>query len=304
MSTFKPAVYLALAIAVVILGSSAIFIRKAEAPGAVSSLYRMAIASMVMVLPFFQRVSKHQSSLPWDGVRIALLGGIFFALDLTLWSTGIMLSGATNPTLLSNTAPLWVGLGAFLFFGEKQSGGFWAGVILSMVGATLILGQDMLRDVHFGVGSLLGLLSSFFYGAYYLTTQRGREKLDTLSYFWLTALSSSLVLFVFNLILGNRLTGYSTSTYLYFLASGVVVQVIGWLILNYIQGYLPASIVAPTMLVQPVVTAIFAALLLGERFTIWHICGGIAVLTGVYLVHRSHWETQPALSERSSHRPA
>jgi drug/metabolite transporter (DMT)-like permease len=304
MPTFKPTVYLALAIAVIILGSSAIFIRKAEAPGAVSSFYRMGIATVAMALPFLQNTSKHKANLTGDGVRVALLGGIFFSLDLTLWSTGVMLSGATNPTLLSNTAPLWVGLGAYLFFGEKQSGGFWFGVILSMIGATLILGQDMLRSVHFGVGSLLGLLSSFFYGAYYLTTQRGREKLDTLSYFWLTALSSSFVLFVFNLILGNRLTGYNTATYLNFLALGVVVQVIGWLILNYIQGYLPASIVAPTLLVQPVMTAIFAALLLGERFTIWHICGGIAVLTGVYLVHRSRWETQPTVPERSSQGPA
>lgn len=304
MTNFKPSVYFALAVAIVILGSSAIFIRKADAPGAVSSFYRMGIAAVMMALPFTWRVSKREQRLPREGVRIALLGGVFFAFDLFLWSTGIMLSGATNPTLLSNTAPLWVGLGAYVFFRETQNRMFWVGVVIAIAGATLVLGQDLLRAVHFGLGSLLGLLSSVFYGAYYLTTQRGREHLDTLSYFWLTALSSSLVLLVINMVMGNRLTGYSTATYLNFLALGIVVQVIGWLILNYIQGYLPASIVAPSLLVQPVMTAFFAALLLGERFTAWQILGGIAVLGGVYLVHRSRWDHQPAIVKPSTHRPA
>lgn len=66
-----------------------------------------------------------------------------------------------------------------------------------------------------------------------------------------------------------------------------MVQVFGWLAINYSQGYLPASIVAPTMLAQPVVTALLAVLLLGERLSFWQILGGATVLIGVYIVHRS-----------------
>jgi drug/metabolite transporter (DMT)-like permease len=89
------------------------------------------------------------------------------------------------------------------------------------------------------------------------------------------------------LALGQPLTGYSTFTYLNFLALGVLVQIVGWLAINYAQGYLPASTVAPTMLGQPVVTACLAALLLGERISAWHMLGGALVLVGVYAVHRS-----------------
>jgi len=35
-----------------------------------------------------------------------VLGGLFFMADLALWATGVVMSGATNPTLLANTAPL------------------------------------------------------------------------------------------------------------------------------------------------------------------------------------------------------
>jgi drug/metabolite transporter (DMT)-like permease len=130
-------------------------------------------------------------------------------------------------------------------------------------------------------------MAAIFYGGYFLITQSGRKRLNSLTYTWLTTLSASLALLVLSLVLGHSLTGYSAFSYLNFLALGVVVQVFGWLAINYSQGYLPASIVAPTMLAQPVVTALLAVLLLGERLSFWQILGGATVLIGVYIVHRS-----------------
>ena len=37
-------------------------------------------------------------------------------------------------------------------------------------------------------GNLLALLSSLFYAAYFLVTQRGRSRLDALTYVWLVDL--------------------------------------------------------------------------------------------------------------------
>ncbi|MBM4465013.1 MAG: DMT family transporter [Chloroflexi bacterium] len=56
-----------------------------------------------------------------------------------------------------------------------------------------------------------------------------------------------------------------------FLAMGLVPQVFGYLALNHALGYLPASIVAPIMLGQPVVTAILAGPLLGEALSLWQV---------------------------------
>jgi drug/metabolite transporter (DMT)-like permease len=159
----------------------------------------------------------------------------------------------------------------------------------------IVLGQDLSTTVEFGLGTFFGLLAALFYGAYYLVTQQGRLSLDTLSYFWITAVSSTLLLLALIIVAGQPLTGYDPFTILSFLASGVFVQVLGWLALNYAQGYLPASIVAPTLLIQPVLTAIFAYWLLGETFTFWHILGGVTVLFGIYLIHRSRWKKMKLL---------
>lgn len=60
----------------------------------------------------------------------------------------------------------------------------------------------------------------------------------------------------------------------------------------YTLGYLPASIVSPTLLLQPVLTGLLAVPILGERISIVQIFGGIAVLVGVYIVHRSRQENR------------
>ncbi len=163
---------------------------------------------------------------------------------------------------------------------------FWAGLLLATAGAVVILGLDSLRAMSFGLGTLFGLFSGIFYGGYSLITQRGRETLDSLTYFWPAAVSSACALFVLNVVLGHPLTGYPASTYSSFFALGLIPQVLGYLSINYALGHLPASIVAPTMLGQPVVTAVLAGPLLGEVLSLWQVLGGIAVLVGVYVVHR------------------
>jgi drug/metabolite transporter (DMT)-like permease len=278
--------YLALAAGILTVSFSAIFVRWAGAPGTVTSFYRMAIAASVLAWPFYRKV-KSREDLPRLGLRTAVLGGLFFAGDLALWSTGVVLSGATNPTLLANTAPVWVGLGALVFFRERLSAKFWLGLALAMSGAVLILGLDALSAATLGLGTFLGLMAAIFYGGYFLITQRGRERLDSLTYTWITTASATVALLVLSVVLGHSLTGYTAFSWLNFLALGIVVQVLGWLAINYTQGYLPASVVAPTMLAQPVATAVLAVLLLGERLSLWEALGGITVLTGVYIVHRS-----------------
>lgn len=284
---------LALGFGLLCLGFSAIFVRWANAPGAVTGFYRMAVTVLVLALPFTRRLHG-RVELPRREVVIAVAGGLFFAGDLLFWNTGVLLGGATNPTLLGNTAPIWVALGALFIFRERLSPAFWMGLLIAIAGAVIILGVDVEKGVSSGLGTLFGLVSGFFYGAYFLVTQRSRQRLDALTNFWLGAAGATLVLLAGSFLLNQPLTGYSTATYLNFLALGLVVQVGGQFAFSYALGYLPASVVSPAGLGQPVVTALLAWPLLGERVTLIQAFGGLAVLAGVYIVHRSR--NRPAAS--------
>ena len=277
--------YLTLSVGLIAIGFSAIFVRQAGVPGTVASFYRMAIPTVILAAPAIKRLREQK----WSGapLRWAMLGGFIFALDLGFWSSGVVLSGATIPTLLANTAPVWVGLGALLFFREELPRKFWLGLTIAFLGTALVMGLESLGAMSFDLGALLGLLGGIFYGAYFLVTQLGRKSLDALSYFWVSGVSATAALLIFNLLLSQPMWGFSSKTYFNLLALGLISQGIGLLALNYVQGLLPATIVSATLLGQPVVTALLAGPLLGEMLQPQQILGGAAVLLGVYIVHRS-----------------
>lgn len=280
--------YVALFIGLAFMSCSAIFIRIADAPGVVTSFYRMSIASCILLIPFLITVLKPGTQLKTRGIILAVLAGICFGFDMTLWSTGIVASNATIPTIFANTAPIWVGIGSMIFFREKHKIGFWIGLLIAFMGILILLRKDLFAANGILYGSLMGAGAGFFYGIFQILSQPGRKLLNTLSYLFISTFSSCMVLIFTMFFFHFNFFGYSLHTYLVMLAYGIGVQVIGWFLINYSQGHIPASIVAPTLLGQPINTAILAAILLKEHLTIWHISGGIVIISGIYVIHFSH----------------
>jgi drug/metabolite transporter (DMT)-like permease len=278
--------YLAIAFGVFALGCSALFVRWANAPGPVTGLYRMAIASLVLLPLSFRQGVRH----PWPrkGVVFAILGGASLALDVALWSTSVFMTKVANATLFANTAPLWVALAGMAFFGERLPALFWGGLAITLTGGAIVAGSDFLVHPTLGWGDMLSLLAGLFYAGYYLCTQAGRRHLDSARYVWLAGAVSAVCLLVICLAAGFPLTGYPPQTYLAFAAAALITQAAGYLAVGYALGHLPASIVSPSMTGQPVVSALLAIPLLGETLTPIQWLGGAVVITGIYLVNRSH----------------
>ncbi|MBI5829912.1 MAG: DMT family transporter [Chloroflexi bacterium] len=278
--------YLALAFGVLGLGFSAIFVRWANAPGPVAGLYRVGLAAAVLALPFGRQV-RRSGPLSRPHLWLAALAGVFFALDLASWNTGVLITSAANATLFGNTSPLWVSLAALLIFKETLRPAFWVGLAVTMLGAVVILGADFVAHPALGAGDLLSLLAGFFYAGFFLATERARQKLSPLVTWWVAAAASSLVLLALALLLHQPLWGYSARTYLNLIAIALVTQIGAYLCVNYALGHLPASIVSPTLLAQPVLTALLAVPLLGQPIDGAQLVGGLLVLAGIWAVHRS-----------------
>jgi drug/metabolite transporter (DMT)-like permease len=282
----SPRAYLSLTFGVVVISFSAILLRLADAPGPVSGFYRMMIGCLVLT-PWVFKKKRGEQRISTKSLRLIILAGISVGIDMILWTTGVVRTGATIPTLFANTAPVFVGLGALLFFKEKFSVVFWLGLGLALTGAVLIVGIGNSPGNYLVEGSLLGLGAAVFYAGYFLAAQRCLEYLDPLTFLWASSLVCSVVLLIATVFLGQPLTGYSMVSYLIFLGMGVVIQVGGWLLITDAQKVLPASLVSPTMLGQPVLTALIAVQLLDESLPPIEILGGLIVIFGVYIVHRS-----------------
>ncbi len=279
--------YLALIMGIIFLSFSAMFGKWANAPGPVIGFYRIGLATVILLPIFLYRKRKYGVKLPKSVLLLPILGGLFTAFDHGTWNSSLRYTSAANATLLGNTAPLWVALLSWLVFRQKLRGLFWLGLALALGGAVIVLGSDFIRHPSIGLGDLLAVAAGVFYAGYFLVTERGRQKLDTLSYVWLVDLIAAFTLLLISLGLRMPLTGYPTQSWLAFLGAALVSQVGGYLSIGYALGHLPASVVSPTLIGQPVVTALLAIPLLGEALRTEQWLGGLVVLVGIYLVHLS-----------------
>lgn len=284
MNKSKVLPYLALLGCVLALSLSSLFIRLAEASPLVTTFYRMAIAALVFT-PFGIHSLKKRTRLKPAHLLFPILAGGLSAFDHATWGFSIMLTRVANATLLNNIAPLWVALVAWLVWKRKPSSRFWIGLLFTLAGATVVLGYDMLLHPSLTYGDLLAVLSSFFYAGYYLVTERGRIVLPAITYVWLATASTAVVLLAANLVSGQSLTGYPLNTYLVFLAAGLISQVGGYFSIVYALGHLSAAVVSPTMIAQPVLTALLAIPILGESLFPGQLLGGVVVLLGIFLVN-------------------
>ncbi len=279
--------YIALGVGILSLSLSAMFVRWAHAPGPITGFYRLFFSTIILSPFFFQR-QKTGAPISRAVLIFPIMAGIFTAGDFTFWNSSLAFTTAANATLLGNTAPLWVALGAWLIFREKLSGIFWLGLALALAGAALIMGSDFLLHPRLGLGDLMASSAAIFYASYMLSTQRGRQHIDPLRYTWLVGVSASTAMILINLILGNSFFGYDAATWLIFLATAIVSQTIGYISISYALGHLPARVVSPTLIGQPIMTAILAIPLLSEIPNLIQILGGLIALAGIYIVNQSH----------------
>ena len=286
--------YIALAIGISALSLSAMFVRWAAAPGPVTGFYRLLI-STILLTPLFLRQQKQLAPIEKKYLLFPIIAGIFTAFDQAIWNSSLKYTTAANATLLGNTAPLWVALIALFIFRERLRVIFWFGLMIALTGAALVMGSDFLHHPTLGLGDLMASAAAVFYSSYQLTTQRGHKYIDTFRYIWLVGVSATVGLFLINLVIGNSFTGYPAQTWIIFFVTAIVSQIIGYLAITYALGHLPASIVSPMLIGQPILTTLLAIPMLGEIPNTTQWIGGAIALAGIYIVNQSYNPSQPEM---------
>lgn len=276
---------LALAFGILCIGFSAIFVKMANVPGSVSTFYRLLFAAVAIIPIWIYK----GAILPGRRDLILIsIGAFFFAVDLFLWNTAILLTSAATATLLANNAPIWVGLISLVFFRERLPRKFWIGLFISMVGLNILIGIEAWQSMTLNHGDVLSLIAGFFYALYILYTLESRKRVDTITFMTISVVIMTLGLFFVNLFTGNPFWGFTPKTWISLAGLGLISHFGGWIAINYALGHLKGTNVSVTLLSQSVVTAIMGIIILGENLSIYQIVGGLFVLAGVYIVNRRH----------------
>lgn len=275
--------YLFLLLGVFCIGWSAVFVKLAHAPALTSGFYRYFFC-FVGLLPIwiYKKIKiPDTKTLLW-----IIFGGLLFVLDMSLWNISILRTSASVSTLLANNASIFVGLGSLIFFKQHLSKIYWLGLLVAMIGVFLVAGKDFTQNPNVGIGHLMAIGAAFFYAGYMLITQQVREKIDTVNFMGWSLLSCLFFSIISCWQQDLKMLDFDKNTWFSFIASGLICHLVGWLSINYALGVIPAAIVSPTLLIQPVLTSIFSFFLLDETLEPEQIIGGLVVIFGVYLVNR------------------
>ncbi|MGM9618897.1 MAG: DMT family transporter [Oscillospiraceae bacterium] len=271
-----------------VLGTSvsAVFTRVSTAPSMVLALYRMCIASLLL-LPAV--LTKHRGDWKTLDRRTALLcalSGVFLALHFTAYFESIHRTSVAAATILGNTQVFFVSLLMLALFHEKLSRRCWLAIGLTFCGGTVIA-LSSAGDGAALSGDLLALLCAALLACYTMIGHScRRHNVSTSLYTFLVYSSAAVTLILLLPLTGAPYFGYEPVNWLS--AGGMVLfcTFLGHSVFSWGLKYEPPALVSTLQMLEPVFASVWALLLFHEIPRITVALGGVVVITGIVLYCR------------------
>lgn len=278
---FNP--YFALVSGVLAISTGAIFARLADAPAIVIAAYRVGLATLLLAPVVWLKARDELFKLSMNELKLAVLAGFFLALHFALWISSLDYTSVANSVVLVNTNPLWVSLLAPIITKERMKAVVAVSIIISICGVLLIGAGDLSIGGKALLGDLLALLGSICAAVYLLLGRKLRRKLSLLTYIFICYGSAALFLWLTVIVLNMPATGFSKNTYAALWAIAIVPQLIGHSSYNWALKWFGTSVIAISLLGEPVGSTILAYIIFDEGLTWLKVTGGILILSAIYI---------------------
>lgn len=243
----------------------------------------------MLIWAFFVRERQLKIKAP----RMYVLRVMFSVLSLVTWFYVLKLIPITEATAISYLAPLFTGIAAVLFLGERFNSKRCLALVMSFFGILLILrpGIEIVA-----LGSILAIVSAVFSSASEIFTkiQTRIERLATQTFYetlWMTLLSLPFAMFV-----------WKTPTI-------TQIMMIGLLGLTFLVNFFAIflayrnadlTIILPLDFTRLIFTLILAYWLFRERLDVWTGIGAIIILSSAVYMARQATQTNitPLMKQR------
>jgi len=276
-----------------VIGFSGVLVRLTGTGPAAAGLWRLTFA-----LPLLAVMTRKSSGPLGRPAPIALLTGLFFALDLGFWHYGLKYTSVGASTVLSNLAPVVVTAFAWIFLKQRPRTLFLLAMTVAVAGAWIMgAGRGAGHPVlNAPLGNLLSLATAFWYALYFLALAQGRKTQSASRLMFWSGVVGAPLLLVSALILGEQVLPTTLAGLAACVALGLV-HVAGQGSIAWAMGRLPTSLASVVVLVQPVVATYVGFLLFGEALGPMQALGAAIALTGVVL---AQWASRPQAAARAA----
>jgi len=223
-------------------------------------------------------------------VLLALTGVTFFFIAQY---TGIQMAGASIASILVTLlSPIIIAVFSTRMLNERLTRKQTVGIGIAAIGTlAVILGgnPNLNGNTQFLYGSLILLATPVLWAAYNLVGKKTLEKYDPfLVAGYVTVIGGlALIPFAFADNALSQIASMSSSSWLAILFLAVACSLFGYFIWFYVLKQIGATVTSSFLFIEPLVTVLLAATLVGEQLSLYTAIGGVLIFLGVRLITRN-----------------
>lgn len=270
-------------LAALIWGTVGIVVRQADTVVPYIVFFRVLFAALTLAVVFEAR-RDGRPYYPQPHFWLLCAMGLFLACNWLLFFYAITLTTVASAVLAAYTAPVFIALLAPRLIGEKiELNVTLPALALASVGLIVVtLSGNRFNDSLNLVGVLCGVASGCFYALLIMTARYIGPSLSPLTITFWQSLVAAMVIAATGLFFRYPLPPLSSFPWLIVL--GVVHTAFAFSL--YVSGLrqVKAQFAGILALIEPISAVVFAALFLGEGFTVWTLVGGALILAAAALI--------------------
>jgi len=294
-------VFTGVAVAVSAVSSAAIFVRFADAPPLAVSFWRcFAGALFFATAAGVQR--RRQMGPAVDVVALphgaAAAAGVLLALHFATWITSLHHTSVAISVVLVCTQPIFVTLASGLFLDEKPPWLSWVGIAVAFAGAAgVALAGDSSSSPATSslvLGPGLALAGAVFVAGYMLLSRASRRRGAPLAPFAAAVyFHAAWALALLSVAFDQPLWGYTSSTWGWILCLSLLPQVVGHTLLHWAMAHVPAALLSSAILLEPVLSTLFAHWFLDETPPASVVGFAVLVMVGLLVMLKAQASAPP-----------
>ena len=244
-------------------------------------LFIRSAIGILILLPIITHYGKGRPEGGWKQIRRRFLPGhalrnVIHFTGQVLWIFGVGLLPLATVSAIEFTSPLWGGLLAVLFLGERMNRGRLAAFILGFIGILVIVRPGF---IEISDGILIMLACALFFGATGAITK------------WLTRRETTLAITFFMVTMQATFGGVASV----FVWEPVLLEHLPWLFLVGVSGLsahfcltsalaaADATFVMPIDFLRLPLVAVVGFLVYAEAFQIEILLGALIIFSGNYI---------------------
>ena len=276
-----------LLLAVFLVSTAGLFAHQAlrEATPLAIAAWRLGLAALffggLSLLPRGEQNGPLSKNARWR----LILAGLCLAAHFVTWFAALDRTSVARATLLACTTPLWTTIGGFVLGRRRPTLRDMAALAVAGLGLWLVTQASAQEATHATLlGDVFGLSAGLLFGSYLLCVEGLHETISSQRQVTLAYSVAAGLLWAALLVRGGATLTYSPSVWKALLGMTLGPQIFGHTLLNWSLRHFHSSVVAFSILLEPIIAALLAWYLLGQTLTLVQLFGGVLVLAALALV--------------------